>query len=120
MCGSDDAFGLFELPSYAFRTQESSLVDVAFAINRSIVGIHAADVTRAATALTTDGALPGSNASTVAATISTNDTAPAVLVAALAAAGTASQQRLLGDLALLSSVSSWEAVVSSPRFDMST
>lgn len=43
VCGLDDAFGLFELPSYAFRTQESGLVDVAFNLNRSIVGIHAAD-----------------------------------------------------------------------------
>ena len=41
VCALDDAFGLFELPSYAFRTQEAGLVDVAFAINRSIVGVGA-------------------------------------------------------------------------------
>ena len=120
VCGSDDAFGLFELPSYAFRTQESSLIDVAFNLNRSIVGLHAADVVRAATALTTDGTLPGSSASTIVATIAANDTAPAVLTAALVAAyDKQTTAPLLGNLALLSSVSSWESIATSPRYDMS-
>ena len=133
-CGGDDAFGLFELPSDAFRTQESGLVDVAFNLNRSIPGFHAADVVRAAVALATPGYLPGAAATTIVATVSTNDTAAAVLTAALVTAagvpgpapspggGTRRQgptRALLGDVAVLSSVASWEMTVTSARYDMS-
>ena len=79
---------------------------------------------RAARALATEGALPGTAATTVAATVSTNDTAAAVLSAALISAAAlerhgqtaaAAPGVLLGDIALLDSVSAWEMVATSER-----
>ena len=47
-----DAFALFNLPDYDYRNKLARPVDVAFNLNRSIVGIHAMDVVRAAKAVT--------------------------------------------------------------------
>ena len=41
--GAGDAYGLFSLPSYAFRNKESSPVDTAFYLNRSLVAIHVSE-----------------------------------------------------------------------------
>ena len=54
-----DAYGLFDLPSYDFRNKLTMPVDAAFNLNRSIVGIHAAEVLQAAAAVGTAGCLPG-------------------------------------------------------------
>ena len=142
-----DAFGAFELPSYDFRVKLSQPVDVAFNLNRSIVGIHAVDILTAALVFSTKGGLPGLNlscATTVAgsrrthigrssnswceinAVVSTNETAAAALSAALVSGssqhGSTSGNLLLpklGAVAVLGSIASWESIVLAPRFDMS-
>ena len=106
-----DAFAEFTLPSRDYRTKLAHPVDVAFNLNRSVAGVHGGDVLRAAAAVATAGALPGAAASKVVATLSANETAVAVLAAALSAGGAA-----LGDVALVESVASWATVVSSARY----
>ena len=85
-------------------------MDVAFNLNRSIAGLWTGDVLRAATAVSTAGMLPGASASRVVATLSANETAVAVLAAALLGG------QLLGDVAVIGTVVSWENIVSSPRY----
>ena len=87
------------------------VVDVATNVNRSIVGMHAADVLRVATAVRV--ALNSSGA-IIAATISMNDTAAAVLAATLLQRPAPSQ---LGDIAIVESVASWEMLARSERYD---
>ena len=115
-----DAFGLFDLPSRDYRTKESHPVDAMYNVGRSLVGLHAADVLRAAQ--WTQGVMK----MTVVATVSANETAAAVLVAALVSKGTPSvedptvPQIQLGGIALVSSVAAWSQIALEPRYDMSS
>jgi hypothetical protein len=97
-----------------------AVVDVAVNVNRSVVGIHAADVLRAAHA-----ALAAVPSSSIAATIAANDTAAAVVSAMLlAGSGTTSRGAkpapLLGDVALLDSFATWESLARSYRYGMTS
>ena len=120
----------------------SQPVDVAFNIGRSIVGIHAADVVRAARALALPGVLAGQPDSVVVATISANETAAAVLHASVLlalgkwcsgdsgalgdvepglaadAVATCPAQVQLGDVALVGSIATWESIAAAERYDM--
>ena len=113
-----DAFGMFDLPSYDFRVHEVQPIDVAFNINRSVVGVHAGDVVRAAETVAS-GLLPGVAPMRVVATLSANDTAPAVLSAALATsrAGVGGPGPL-GKVGIVGSTASWAAIVQAARYDM--
>ena len=121
-----DAFGLFDLPSFDFRVKLSQPVDAAFNLNRSVVGVHAADVMRAARAVSTAGALLGLPGAVegrlhVLATIAANETAAAVLSAAVISQRQRQQQQqppLLGGVALLGSVASWQSIAMAPRYSM--
>lgn len=108
-----DAFALFNLPSKDYRVKLSTPVDLAFNLNRSIVGVHAGDVVRAATAINSNMLQGLANFTTkIVATISTNDTAPAVLTAAVTA------QAVLGDVALVANAATWASVVLTDRYYM--
>lgn len=120
----------------------SQPVDVAFNLGRSVVGIHAADVIRAAQALALPGGLAGQPDSVVVATISANETAAAVLHASVLlalgkwcggnggalgdvepslasdAVATCSAQVQLGDVALVGSIATWESIAAAERYDM--
>ena len=93
-------------PPPTSQVKLSTPVDLAFNLNRSVAGIHAGDVFAAAKAV------PLVTASKVVAVISCNDTAPAVLAAALAGAPLGTKLAIVGSLA------TFESVVSSPRFFM--
>ena len=126
-----DAFGLFDLPSHDYRTKESHPVDAMYNVGRSLVGLHAADVLRAAR--WTQDVMK----MRVVATVSANETAAAVLAAALiSTASTAGEAAHgsnvaggravamaaappLGNIAVVSSVVSWSSMALSPRYDMS-
>ena len=110
---SGDAYGLFDLPSRAYRTKESHPVDAMYNVGRSLVGLHAADVTRAALAVT-------SMKMQVVATLAANETAPAVLAAAVIAAAQPQPRAMLGQIGLISNVASWAHIAQSPRYDMSS
>ena len=90
-----------------------------FNVGRSLVGLHAGDVTRAARWAGESVRL------NVVATLSANETSAAVLAAALIAGGVtgsgdSSGAVTLGKVALLSSVVSWSEFGLSPRYVMST
>eukprot|EP01052_Picozoa_sp_SAG31_P025630 SAG31_NODE_2257_length_6072_cov_3.006864_3_plen_590_part_00 len=104
---SGDAFGLFEVPSRAYRTKESHPVDAMYNLGRSVVGLHAADVVRSALVANSTMEMQ------VVATVAANETAAAVLAAALISPLTT------GDVALISNVAAWSEIALSPRYDMS-
>jgi len=124
-----DAFGLFTLPDRGlYRVHLSTPVDVAFNVNRSLVGYHAADIVRAAAAVATAGILKGQPPRRVVATISANETAAAVLSAAVITQqekesrvqsmmeGGGKPRSLLGAVAVLSSVASWADIIGRERY----
>jgi len=86
------------------------VVDVAFNVNRSVVGVHAGDVLRAVRAVKIS--IPGA---IIVATVATNDTAAAVLTAALAS--TNGSNPALGDIAIVESFATWESLARAPRYN---
>ena len=105
-------------PLQDFRVHEVQPIDVAFNVNRSVVGVHAGDVVRAAE-MVASGLLPGVGPMRVVATLSANDTAPAVLSAALATAraGVGSPGPL-GKVVIAGSTASWASIAKAERYDM--
>ena len=124
-------------------------MDAAFNLNRSIAGFHAADVLRAVRVVNTPGALVGINSSamgcgggslkvagntaalqprcTISASVSSNETAAAVLAAALISETPLAPDSLssagspsLGSVAVLSTIASWESIAVSERFPFNT
>ena len=104
-------------PNTAGLQQEAHPVDVAFNLNRSIVGFHAKDIIRAARAVAA-GTLSGQPPMPVVATISANDTAAAVLSAGLIAATTPAAKASLGHIGVLSSIVSWAMIAQTERYYM--